>query len=909
MSTYRLESLFAPKSLALAGASPRERSLGRIVLANIRNGGFKGPIQLVNPRYPEVDGIATLASIDDLDPVPDLLVLTVPPLEVPRSIAAAGARGVKGVVVISAGLGHGPGSLAEQAVQAARAHGIRILGPNCLGLLVPSINLNASFATRNAKVGDLALISQSGAIAASLVEWAANRSIGFSAVASIGDAIDVEFGDLLDYFAMDRKTRAILMYVESITDVRKFMSAARGAARVKPVIVVKSGRHTLGARAAATHTGALAGSDAVYDAAFRRAGLLRVLDLDELFAAAETLGHLSPFDGKRLAMLTNGGGIGVLAVDRLVDYGGRLATLSEERIAALDKVLPPTWSKANPVDIIGDADADRYRAALEQLVADPGNDAVLVMNCPTALASAADSAAAVVDVIQRERGRAYSRKPVLTVWVGDNGDATRVFDAAGVPHYATETEAIRGFMHIVRYREAMEALMETPPSVPDQFVSDAEVAKTVVADAIAEGKTWLDPLDIETLLTAYGIPIAPSFLATNGREAAEAARPFLAKGQAVVLKILSPDIIHKSEINGVRLNVLTEDSVREETEDILRRARAAKPNARITGVTVHPMYVRPKARELIVGAADDPTFGPVIVFGRGGTAVEVINDKALALPPLDMKLAGDLINRTRVSRLLAGYRNVPPADRRALELMLVKLSQLLADIPEVREVDLNPVLADENGVIAVDARVMVAPVAAGARSRFAVKPYPKEWERRPKLEIWDGLDVLVRPVRPEDEELYLKFFKHVGENDLRLRFFAPVKEFSHTFIARMTQIDYARAMVFIAIDENTGEMLGGVRIHSDANYEKGEYAVLVRSDLKGRGLGWVLMLQMLEYARTEGLKMVEGQVLRDNTTMLKMCTELGFRTEHDPDDPGVCRVVLDLAEQARVAAAVASAAE
>lgn len=901
MSTYRLQSLFAPKSLALAGASPRDLSLGRIVLRNIRDAGFKGKLQLVNPRHAEIDGVPAVASLDQLEGTPDMLVITAPPAEVPGLVAKAGALNIPAAVIITSGLGHGPGSLAEATAQAARPHGLRVLGPNCLGVLVPSLALNASFATRMPKVGDLALISQSGAIASSLVEWAASRSIGFSAVASMGDAVDVDFGDLLDYFALDRKTRAILMYVESITDVRKFMSAARGAARVKPVIVVKSGRHTEAARAAATHTGALAGADAVYDAAFRRAGLLRVLDLDELFAAAETLGHLSPFEGKRLAIMTNGGGIGVLAVDRLIDFGGTLATLSEKRVAELDAVLPKSWSRSNPVDLIGDADAKRYRAVLEQLISDRDNDAVLVMNCPTALASPAESAAAVVEVIQRERARSMMRKPVLCVWVGDRGEATRIFDQAGIPHYDSETEAIRGFMHLVRYREANDSLMETPPSVPTQFVSDTETARGVITKALAAGKTWLDPIEIETLLGAYGIPVAPSHLARNGFEAARAARPYLAKGQAVVLKILSPDIVHKSEIDGVRLNILSEEAVRRETEDILARARVAMPKARLIGVTVHPMVVKPKARELIVGATEDPIFGPVVVFGRGGMAVEVLNDKALALPPLDMKLARDLVDRTGAGPLLGAYRNVPPADRQAIELVLVKISQLLADMPEIREIDLNPVLADESGVIAVDGRITIAAVAAGARTRFAVRPYPKELEMH--VPGWDDHPVLLRPVRPEDEHLYLDFFKHVSEHDLRLRFFAPVKEFSHTFIARMTQIDYARAMAFVAIEERTGEMLGGVRIHSDANYEKGEYAVLVRSDLKGRGLGWVLMQRMIDYARAEGLSEVEGQVLRDNTTMLRMCTDLGFRIEHDPEDPGLCKVVLDLSAEGPVASA------
>ena len=892
MSTYRLRSLFAPRAVAVVGASPRERSLGRIVLRNLREAGFKGPIHIVNPRYPDIDGQQTVATVEALDPAPDLVVITAPAAQVPRLIASAGAHGVGAAIVITTGLGHGPGSLADEARQAARNCGLRLLGPNCIGLLVPSMRLNASFAVHRAKVGDLALISQSGAVAAGLIEWAVSRSIGFSGIASIGDAIDVDFGDLLDYFALDRKTRAILMYVESISDVRKFMSAARAAARVKPVIALKAGRNMQGARAAATHTGALAGVDAVYDAAFRRAGVLRVFDLDELFAAAETLGHLSPFEGKRLAILTNGGGIGVLTVDQVVDFGGTLAGLSEQTVAKLDAVLPSTWSRSNPVDIIEDADAARYATALEALLGDPENDAALVMNVPTALASSAESAERIVDIVRQQRAKGSSRKPVLAVWIGDDGRAAKAFDAASIPHYASETDAVRGFMHLVRYSEANKALMETPPSRPTQFVSDTKAARAVVAEALAAGKTWLDPLEVNRLLDAYGIPIAPAILARNGKEAAAAARPFLANGRAVVVKILSPDIVHKSGVDGVRLNLLSKKAVREQTEAILDRARAARPDARLIGVTVHPMFVRPKALELIVGVADDPIFGPIVVFGTGGTAVEVFDDKALALPPLDLRLACELVDRTRVSRLLKGYPNVPPADRRALELMLVKVAQLVAELPEVRELDLNPVLADENGVIAVDARVVIAPLEKGARaqSRFAIRPYPKEWERR--YASGHGLRLVVRPVRPEDEGLYEGFFRNVTGDDLRLRFFVPVKEFGHAFIARLTQIDYARAMAFLALDEESGEMLGTVHIHADMNNETGEYAILVRSDLKGGGLGWLLMKTIIDYAQAEGLRVIEGQVLRENTMMLRMCTALGFKIDPDPEDPAVCHVVL-----------------
>ena len=895
MSTYRLDKLFAPRSVAVVGASPRDTSPGRAVLSNLRAAAFEGSIDLVNPRYAEIEGIKAVKTIQDLPTPPDLVVIAAPPQSVPGIVKAAGEKGAAAAIIITAGLGHGTDSLADGCEKAARATGLRLVGPNCLGVLSSRAKLNASFAARMPPTGDLALVSQSGAITAGLIEWSAVHGIGFSAVVSLGDMIDVDLGDLLDFFALDGATRAVLLYVESINNARKFMSAARAAARIKPVVVVKSGRHAQGAKAAQTHTGALAGSDAVYEAAFRRAGLLRVLDLDELFAAAETLGRVRPFLGKRLAILTNGGGIGVLAVDRLVDLGGTLAGISPGTLQKLDSALPPIWSRANPVDIAGDADPARYVTALEGLIEDPENDAILVMNVPTALASAPAAARSVAAVAQAHRNSLIRSKPIFAVWVGTSDAVTPIFEADGIPSYETESDAVQGFMHLVHYREALDALMATPPSLPQDFKPDVAVARDVVANAVEGGRTWLDPIEMTRLLAAYSIPIAPALLARNADEAAVAARPLLAEGLGVVAKILSPDIVHKSEVGGVRLNLTSERAVREAVADILARARAAKPDARITGVTLHPMILRPKARELIAGIADDPTFGPVIVFGRGGTAVEVIDDKALALPPLDLELAHDLIARTRVSRVLKAYRNVPAADIDAVTLLLVKLAQLAADLPELRELDLNPVLADQSGIIAVDARVLVAPLEPARRGpaghpRFAIRPYPKEWERSATMR--DGTRILVRPVRPEDEPLYGPFFAAVTPQDLRLRFFAPVKEFGHRFVARLTQIDYARAMAFVAIEEATGNMLGVIRLHADANYDSGEYAVLVRSDLKGRGLGYLLMQLIIEYARAEGLAVIEGQVLSENAAMLAMCKQLGFDIGLDPRDPGTFIVKL-----------------
>lgn len=896
MSTYRLDKLFFAQSVALVGGSPREKSLGRAVLKNLRDGGFKGSIGVVNPQYDEIDGVRTVKNLSDLAEAPDVVVIAVPPQTVPSVVAQAADMGAGAAIIITAGLGHGPGSHAERAEQAARPKGLRLVGPNCLGVMVPSIGLNASFAARMPPAGDLALISQSGAIAAGLVEWGAQRGIGFSAVVSIGDQLDVDVGDLLDFFALDRKTRAILLYVESVTDARKFMSAARAAARIKPVVVVKSGRHSAGAKAAATHTGALAGSDAVYEAAFRRAGLLRVLDLGELFDAAETLGRVRSSVGKRLAILTNGGGIGVLAIDRLVDLGGVPAELSEPIRARLDAALPPTWSKANPVDIVGDADAARYATALGALLDDPNSDAVLVMNVQTALAPALDIAHTVADVVAAHKARFIRPKPVFAVWVGAETAVSEVFKSAGIPDYATEADAVGGFMHLVRHDEAIRILMEAPPSLPADFVPDVAKARRIVQGAVADGRAWLDPIEISDLFHAYSIPIVTTVLARDPEEAAKAAQPLIAEGNTVVVKIQSRDIVHKSDVGGVRLNLTSVDAVRAASAEVIANARAAKPEARIAGVVIQSMIVRPKARELIAGIADDPTFGPVIAFGHGGTAVEVINDKSLALPPLDLALAHSLVARTQVSRLLRAYRDVPAARTEDVALVLVKLAQLVADLPEVRELDINPLLADETGVLALDARVAVKAVEpkfkGAGHPRFAVRPYPSEWERH--FALPDGRKIFARPVRPDDEPMFQGFFEHVSQEDLRLRFFAPVKSFSHTFIARLTQIDYARAMAFVALDETTGEMLGAVRVHADANGEVAEYAILLRSDLKGRGLGWKLMELIIDYARNEGLKRIEGQVLRENTVMLRMCTELGFHVADDPQEMGMCTARLVL---------------
>jgi len=896
MSTYRLKSVFAPQSIAIIGGSPRERSAGRAVVRNLRASGFPGKIAWVNARYGQIDGMATVRELADLPYVPDLAIITAPAPIVPKVVATAAQRGVAAAIILTAGLGEGPGSLAEATERAARAHGLRILGPHCLGVIAPHARLNASIAAHTPLPGDLALISESSAIAAALVEWGVAHQVGFSAVVSLGDALDVDFSDLLDHFATDYRTRAILLYVESIRDARKFMSAARAAARGKPVVVVKSGRAPGGG--GATHTQTLARPDAVYDAAFRRAGLLRVGALDELFAAAQTLGRLGTFPGRRLAILSNGGGVGALARDQLGALGGTLAALSDATVARLDRALPD-WSRGNPVDIVVDADGERYAAAIEALLADSGNDAVLVVNVPTAFTSSADAARALVHSAG-QRPRHSRAKPVFAVWLGGGETALSTLNAAHIPSYATESDAVAGFMHLVRYREAQAALMETPPSLPEDFVVDTAAARALVEAALADGRQWLDPIAASNVLRAYGIPTARIWAAADADAAVRLAQPLLDEGLPVAVKVLSPDIIHKSDVDGVRLNLVSAEAVHAATTALIERARRLRPDARIDGVVIQPTVLRPKSRELIAGIADDAVFGPVIVFGRGGTAVEVIDDVALALPPLDLRLAHELIGRTRVSRILKAYRDVPAADERAVALVLVKLAQLAADIPEIRELDINPLLADASGVVAVDARIAVARSRqlhkGRGHPRLSIFPYPKEWERH--LTLGDGSPAFVRPVRPEDDALFRAFFAKVTDEDLRLRFFQSVKHFSHEFIARLTQLDYARSIALVALDAR-GEMLGAVRLLADADYDRGEYGILIRSDLKGAGLGWQLMRIMIEYAHWQGLRMVEGQVLRENRTMLTMCRQLGFSLKPDPDDPSITNVSLPVGDPPR----------
>lgn len=871
MSVRNLDALFHPKAIALIGASTREHSVGAVMAQNLLRGGFAGPLMLVNPAHASIGEVRCYPDVVSLPTVPDLAAICTPASTLPGLIAELGARGTKGAVVVSAGfkeLGTKEGLALQQAMlDAARPHLLRIIGPNGIGLLSTPAGVNASFAHIAPLKGSIAFVAQSGAMLTTILDWASSRAIGFSHLVSLGDMADVDFGDTLDYLANDEATRSILLYVEAITEARKFMSAARAAARTKPVIVIKAGRHAAAAKAAQSHTGALAGADAVYDAAFSRAGLLRVASLDELFDAVETLGTARAPRGEKLAILTNGGGLGVLATDALLDHNGVLAELSTDSIAKLNTMLPPTWSHANPVDIIGDAPAKRYDDALGLLLNAPEVDAVLVLNCPVAIASGLDAARAVVTRATR------TEKTVLTSWVGDIAatEPRRHFAQNKVATYDTPDKAIDGFMHLVRYRQGQRQLLEVPPSLPSDFTVDSHSVRKVVDSALSAGAQWLDEIQIGKILAAYGLETARAELCASEADAAAAAGRF---DGTVVLKIHSPDITHKSDVGGVALGLRGADAVRTAAIDMRMRVKKTAPNVRITGFLVQEMIERPAAHELIVGMTVDPLFGPVLLFGRGGTAVEVINDNALGLAPLNLTLAHEMITRTRVYRELRGYRDRKPADIDAIALALVKLSQLACDLDEMQEFELNPLLADERGVIALDARARIAPLAAGVErgARLSIRPYPRELERSETVRGFGP--ILLRPIRPEDAIALNEFFDRLTAEDVRLRFFAPIRELPGNLRARLTQIDYDREMAFVLV---SGEnILGGARLVADPDNDRAEFSIAVRSDLKGKGLGWMLMHRLLEYARNRGTAVLFGDMLSDNGAMIKMCHELGF---------------------------------
>lgn len=885
MSTRHLDHLLSPASVAVFGASNRAGSVGTTVWRNLRAGQFAGPVYGINPKHVSLDGVPIFPDTASLPGAPDLALICTPPATVTTLVSELGALGTRAVVIVTAGL-----STAQKhaALDAARPFTLRLLGPNCLGVLNPHIGLNASFAHTDALQGDIAFVSQSGALVTAVLDWTRSRGVGLSHLVSLGDHCDIDFGDLLDYLASDSHTRAILMYVESIESPRKFMSAARAASRNKPVVVVKAGRSAQGVKAAASHTGALAGSDTVYDAAIRRAGMLRVDTLQELFLAAQTLSRLRGNRHGMLTIMTNGGGAGVMAADAAAREGVVLVDPGPQLQSRLDAVLPPHWSHANPIDIIGDAPAERYAETLSALLADASAGTVLFMHAPTAIVRSEDIARACLPLVRGQAPR------VMSAWLGEDAvaQARRLFQEAGVSDYATPEEAVHAFAMLQTYHRNQDTLMETPEAGARPAPDGADIRATLDA-ALAEGREWLDEREAKAVLQAYGIETVPTQAVAATADAAIAAARGL--GYPVALKILSRDITHKSDVGGVRLGLGDEAALRDAVQTMLDAVRRAAPLARIDGFTVQPTVRRTHAQELIVGANVDSLFGPVILFGQGGTAVEAINDTAVALPPLNRVLARELISRTRVARLLAGFRDHPPVHIEGLCDVLVAVSQILADLPHLVELDINPLWVDENGALALDARMRLSSTPAGGTERFAILPYPSQWARS---QAWNGRTIVVRPIRPEDEPQHRRFLASLDAEDVRLRFFSARKEVPHSELARLTQIDYDREMAFIAEGtdaQGNAETLGVARAASDPDNMEAEFAVVVRSDLKGKGLGTLLLERVIEHARSRGTGRLAGLVLRENTRMMKLAAALGFKA--DPPKPAASdlrRMVLEL---------------
>ncbi len=883
MTIRNLEYALKPGSVALIGASRNANSVGGVIARNLVSGSFSGKIMFVNPKADTIQSFPCYPDIASLPEVPDLSIICTPASTVPPIVKQLGLRGSKAAVVISAGFAeHGEEGkqLQQDLLNAAKPHLFRLIGPNCVGLLIPGIGLNASFAQCNALPGKTAFLSQSGAVLTSIMDWANSREIGFSHLISLGGMADVDVGDLLDYLARDEATDSILLYIEHVTNPRKFMSAARAASRLKPVVVIKPGRHEESALAATSHTGALAGSDLVYDAAFHRAGILRVPTLEKLFDAAETLSRGTHIVGERLAILTNGGGIGVLATDRLLDQQGQLAKLSQHTIQSLSTVLPATWSHANPVDIIGDASSERYHSAFELLLSDPQVDAVLVINCPTAMVDNVGAAKVISSLSTK------TKKPVFTSWLGSDGaaKARETFVRHRIPTFDTPGEAVDAFSQIVTHNRNQRHLKEVPERSIQFSPEAANRAKEIVRSARNNDHEWLSEYEAKQVLRCFDIPIVETEQVSNVDEAVQSAQRI---GFPIALKILSPQITHKTDVGGVALNIQNQGHLIQTANAMLTRVAKANPEAEIEGFTVQPMAHRPRAHELIVGMTNDRTFGPVIVFGQGGTAVEVVRDQAVALPPLNTVLANELINRTRISKLLAGYRDRPPADLDAVTNTLLAVAHLVQEIPEIEELDINPLWADADGVLALDARIRIG--NNGSSERLSISPYPANLVQ--SIKDRSGNQYELRPVKPEDVAPLRTFVDACDSQDLRLRFFSPMIHLPDHLAIRLTQIDYDREMAFVAFsDRQQSHLVGFVHLVMDPDRTTGEYSIMVRSDKKGHGLGYQLMLSLIAFARAQHLHTITGEVMAENTRMLKMCRELGFELHELEDDPSLVSV-------------------
>ena len=893
-SRHTLDVFFNPKNVAVIGATEAPHSVGRSILANLKDAPFPGPIYPVNPRHDTLLGLRCYPAVESVPGPVDLAVVATPASTVPGVIRECAGAGVPAAIIISAGfreIGERGAALEREILDQARRGGMRIVGPNCLGLMSPHHMLNATFARTLARPGHLGFISQSGALCTAILDWSQREMVGFSAFVSVGSMLDVGWGDLIQYLGDDPTTRSIALYMESVGDARSFLSAAREVALSKPIIVIKPGRTQAAARAAASHTGALTGQDDVLDAAFRRCGVLRVDTIAELFYLAEALDKQPRPQGPRLAMVTNAGGPGVLASDALLTAGGELAELSAETISKLDLFLPAHWSHRNPIDILGDASAERYAKAVELAIQDPATDGTLVILAPQAMT---DPAAVARQLAALPKN---GMKPLIASWMGgaDVTEGVAILVQAGIPAYPYPDSAARVFQLMWRYSANLQALYETPASFEMEVSDEGRAqAAALIAKVRSAGRTVLTEAESKSLLRAYGIPAVPTEIATSAGEAVRAAAR---AGYPVVLKLHSETITHKTDVGGVRLNLADEAAVRAAYENIEESVRRIASDSDFLGVTVQPM-VRAEGYELILGSSIDSQFGPVIIFGGGGQLVEVYQDRAVALPPLTTTLARRLMERTKILTALKGVRGRKPVDLAALERLIVRFSYLISEQSWIQEMDINPLLAWPDGLLALDARVVLHPADVIVPPGPVIRPYPTQYVQPWKFP--DGRAVLIRPIRPEDEPLIARFHQRLSERSVYLRYFHLIdldRRVSHDRLIRICFNDYDRDIALVAEHRNTGtgerEILAVGRLKKiDAT--RAELAVLITDEYQGLGLGTELSRRLVEIARAEKMERVIAEILPENIHMQRVCRDLGFHLELLPDNGGV-RAVYEIA--------------
>lgn len=889
MAENQLKKMFMPSSIAVFGANENTSSVGGIVLHNVLQSGFKGDVYPINPKHEEVLGRRCYPSLDALNKPVDLAVIATPAPTIPNIMDSAGRHGIPAAVVLSAGFsetGQEGKKLEQAVVENARRYGIRFIGPNCLGIMRPDFGLNTTFNRGSAEPGNLALISQSGAICTAILDWAKGQNIGFSTVISMGVSADIDFGEILDFLIEDPQTHSILLYIEGIKNARTFVSGLRAAARIKPVIAVKAGRHQAGSRAALSHTGALVGADDVFDAALRRAGVVRGMHIGDLFAAAPVLTGPSRAKGDRLAIITNGGGPGAMASDRASDMKIPLAEFSSSTLAKLNERMPRMWSRGNPADIIGDATPARYEEAVTLCLADENVDGALVILTPQAMTDPTTVADNVINAARR------SNKPIVTCWMGDEQvrEGRARFAAAGIPTFRLPETAIQGFGYLASFYHNQKLLLQTPGPQSQKKPSDIAGARMIIENALVERRKVLTEVESKAILAAFHIPVAR---ATVARSASEALVQAESIGFPVAMKIYSKEITHKSDIGGVRLGLSNAGAVQLAYNELVADIQKKMPEAGVEGVVVEAMHSPPHGRELLVGITDDPIFGPVITFGSGGTAVEYLGDRAVSLPPLNSLLARDLIQRTRASKMLHSFRNLPAANIKAVEQVLLQISEMACELPWIKEMDINPLIVDEAGAVAVDARIVVAHYSSTQRrySHMAIHPYPTNWTTRSPLP--HGVELTIRPIRPEDAEIEQAFVHQLSEQSKYFRFMYALSELTPEMLVRFTQIDYDREMAFVAIvEKDLNEVeIGVCRYTIEADGKTCEFAIVVADEWRQRGIAHKLMEQLIEYARYKGLETMRGDVLSGNREMITLAKSLGFVVSPDTDDSSLTKVV------------------